>query len=238
MKLIFIIDQIYDTNLILSMLKITPPEQLTKKAKEWGINIGLTQEIKKDEINKAGNLRYQKLGGFLPQVKNWYQQSWDEINNEFFENVEEITGHQWKHQNYECVVSLFHRGISNWGGNKIVRGWDENPHKQRRITAHELLISHYFTIIRDFFPQENLTDNQIWQLAEIAAFALTGLEERITRFWPWDETGYYTNHNYSQLIDLQLKLRERFLKRQSFDEYIQIGIEEIKKGDYSDFKKK
>lgn len=213
MKLTFIIDQNYDTDLVFSMLKITPPEQLAKKTKEW----------------EAGDQRYQKLGRFLPQVKNWYQQSWDEINNEFSGSVEEITGHPWKHENYECVVSLFHQGISNWGGNKIVRGWEENPYKQRRITAHELLISHYFTIIRDFYPQENLTDNQIWQLAEIAAFALTGLEERLTKFWPWDKTGYYTNHNYPQLVDLQLKLKEPFLKRKSFDEYVKIGIREIKK---------
>ena len=213
MKLTFIIDQNYDTDLVLSMLKMTPPEQLTKKAKEW----------------EANDQRYQKLGSFLPQVKDWYQQSWDEINNEFSGSVEEITGHSWKHKNYECVVSLFHQGISNWGGNKIVRGWGESPYKQRRITAHELLISHYFTITRDFFSQENLTDNQIWQLAEISAFALTGLEAKLTCFWPWDKTGYYTNHNYPKLVDLQLKLKEPFLKRKSFDEYVKIGIREIKK---------
>jgi len=42
----------------------------------------------------------------------------------------------------------------------------------RKLTAHELLISHLFTIFKKDFQKENLTNKQKWALAEISAFAI------------------------------------------------------------------
>ncbi|NQV12336.1 hypothetical protein HQ524_03150, partial [Candidatus Uhrbacteria bacterium] len=68
-----------------------------------------------------------------------YQKSWDSINDDFSRYVEDVTGHPWAHEEYECVVSPVHQGISNWNGSKrIVRWCKDDPLKMRHITAHEL----------------------------------------------------------------------------------------------------
>jgi hypothetical protein len=98
----------------------------------------------------------------------------------------------------------------------------------RRITAHELILSHYFEIYKRHYKKEKLTDKQVWMLAEIAAFALTSLTPEVKKFWSWD-TEYYTNHNYPELVKLQNKLKNVFLKRKSFDDYIKKGIDLVRK---------
>jgi hypothetical protein len=157
--------------------------------------------------------------------RNQYQKSWDEINDYFSDYIERITGYLWSYDNYECVLSPIHTGISNWGtGPTIVRTWKENPCTMRKVTAHELILSHYFEIHKRYFKNSGLKDVQIWALAEIAAFALTSLTPEVKNFWPWDNSGYYTNHNYPDIIGLQNILKESFLQRKNFNEYIEKGI--------------
>lgn len=164
-----------------------------------------------------------------------YQKSWDKINDRFSDFIETETAQAWTHNKYICIVSPVHPGISNWNGsNRIVRWWKEHPYRMRRITAHELIIHHFFVLVRTQFPDEGLSDNQIWALAEIAAFALTSFTPESKTFWPWDTTGYYTSHNYPQIVPLQEVLKKPFLERQNFLEYIQTGIALVKQ--YPDVK--
>jgi len=176
---------------------------------------------------------YKALFPYLKKTKKLYQKSWDEINDEFFKTVEKITGFSWKHRRYFCVLSPIHRGISSWGGNKIVRTWRENPYSMRKITAHELLISYIFTIFeRDFqLQKENLTQKQKWALAEISAWAITGLEKKMLKFWPWitEEEKYPLNHNYPELYNFQKKLRPIYEKKKNFKEFLKKGIKIIKR---------
>lgn len=166
---------------------------------------------------------------YLNYTKKEYQKSWDIINDDFFAYVENITGYKWSYANYKCVVSVIHDGISNWGtSNRIIRGWRENAFSQRRITAHELIISHYFSIYNRFYTKEKLNNKQVWMLAEIAAFALTSLTAEAKKFWTWD-TEYYYNHNYPNIVSLQKKLKRGFIQRRDFDDYIRKGIILVKK---------
>lgn len=179
---------------------------------------------------KKLELQYQLCKSVLLYTASEYQKAWDGINDEFSEYVENTTGYKWTHKKYYCVVSPVHVGISNWdGSNKIVRWWYENAYSARRITAHELIIHYYFHIVRKYFSEVKLTDKQIWALAEIAAFALTSLTPEVKKFWPWDTSGYYTDHNYPKIIPLQKKFRKPFLERKSFDEYIRTGIRLVEK---------
>ncbi len=185
--------------------------------------------FKKIEIENE----YKKLAKYLKYSCSEYQKSWDEIDSKFSKYVEKVTGYKWYYQKYECAISPVHQGISNWGnGAKIVRWWKENAYTQRRITAHELILSHYFEIYLHNYSDSGLSENQIWALAEIAAFALTSMPEA-QAFWPWDKRGYYANHNYPQLVDLQVKLQNKFLKRRNFDEYVRAGIKMVKNLDIS-----
>ena len=187
-------------------------------------------------IFKGNNLKLQDLKNQyktslkqLKLTKRLYQESWDEINNKFSDYIEKITGYKWFYPTYECVISVIHPGISNWGtAPKIMRHWKENPLYMRRITAHELILSHYFEIYKKHFNKEGLTDGQVWALAEIAAFALTSLTPKVKDFWPWN-TKYYTDHNYPHIVDLQNKLKIIFLKRENFNDYIEKGIKLVRK---------
>lgn len=200
MKLKFIIDQDYD--------------------KQWVKDVVI--------LKKIDNL-YDTSSRFLDLTKSLYQKSWDEINDDFSEYVENITGHKWFYDTYECIISVIHTGMSNWGyAPKIVRTWKENPYFMRRITAHELILSHFFEIIKRKNKKSGLTDGQIWALAEITAFCLTSLSPEVKKFWPWD-TEFHTNHNYPHIVALQNQMKEIFLSMKNFDEYIEKGIALVKK---------
>lgn len=212
MKLKFIIDEKYDKGFAKEQFFV---KRANKKSSE-----DLLQYI--DD-------QYKKTVPYLERTVKLYQNSWNEIDQNFSEYIERETNYKWFYPKYECVVSVIHRGISNWGRSpKIVRTWKENPYSMRRITAHELILSHYFEIHRHHYSDSGLTDYQIWALAEIAAFALTSLTSEVENFWPWDKE-YYTNHNYPHIVDLQNTLKTVFLKKNHFDQYIDRGIEEVKK---------
>lgn len=176
------------------------------------------------------NKQYSALGNILKYTAKEYQKSWNKINCDFSLYIEKVTGYNWFYKNYYCVVSPTHAGISNWGyGNKVIRWWKENAYIQRRITAHELILSHYFEIYRHHFSQHKLSDGQVWALAEICAFTLTSLTPEVKKFWPWDTNGYYYSHNYPQLVSLQKTMKSIFLSRRNFNDYIVKGIKLVEK---------
>lgn len=236
MKINFVINKDYDAEVFFSLLR----------SKHWesripgsGINFQLTSKIRnaktkkeieslKRELREIVKRTYEICMPYVEESKKLYQESWNEIVDDFSKNVSELT-RPWLFKEYVCVVTHFCGGVSDWNGNVIGRTWKENPFTQRRITAHEIILAHYFSIIRKYYPNSGLVDKQIWALAEIAAWALTGLESRLTKFWPWETKDYYVDHNYPELVNLQLKLKTPFLKRKNFDEYIKIGIEQVKK---------
>ncbi len=234
MKLLFKIDMEYDIDTTMYMLG-----ELDWKARAETMELPLdlvesvhsASEASYPQV--ANKLRteflktYTALETYMIRAKDAYQASWNEINDEFSTLVAAKT-HPWLYDEYICVVTNYNLGVSNWDGNIVGRWWKENPDTQRRITAHEILLAHYFSIHRKHYKTSNLTDNQIWALAEIFALALTGLDEDFQKFWPWDAAGYYTEHNYSQLVNLQSELKLPFLERKSFDEYVRVGNELVK----------
>ncbi len=211
MKLNFVIDKDYDIRMILQFKEAGYPKYK-----------GITPDSLEELYIRA-----------LPDMKRkqkLYQASWDEMGERFSDYIESTTGYGWFYPIYECVLSVAIRGASNWGHSpKIVRGYDKDSYEMRRITAHELILSHYFEIYRRYYSRENLRDGQVWALAEIAAFALTSLTDEVKAFW--HNTEYYTNHNYPHIVKLQNDLKPIFLesiKRKDFDYYIKRGIELVK----------
>jgi hypothetical protein len=102
----------------------------------------------------------------------------------------------------------------------------------RKITAHELLISHIFTILERDFKEENLSNKQKWALAEISAWAITGLENKMLKFWPWltEEEKYPLNHNYPELYKLQKVLKLKYEKKKNFKGFLKKSIQLLKAG--------
>lgn len=227
MKLEFVIDAKYDSKMIWHMLQ---GNDWKYRAERMGIRDSLGKKIHDskesetaEELENLVKKEYHRVLPFMEKTVQQYRLSWNEIIQDFSQIVEQLT-YPWFYEEYVCVVTNFHPGISNWNGNLIGRWWKENPYLQRRITAHEILLAHYFSIHRKHFADSGLTDKQIWALAEIAAFALTGLENQLMKFWPWDKKGYYIDHNYPHIVELQERLREPFKNRKNFKEYIETGI--------------
>ncbi len=232
MKLIFKIDHNYDFAVIYELLgQGKSPKEFTAKIESSLLKKASLLKRKEfvEELKKYTQKKYGKSFPFLEKTVSLYQSSWDEINKEFFFKTKEVTGFKWKHEEYFCVVSLFNRGISNWGGNKIIRGWDENPYLMRKITAHELLISHVFSIFeKKEFEKYNLSNNKKWKIAEISAFAICGLEKEMTSFWPWitKEEKYPLNHNYPHIYKDQKKLKSFYKNKKSFKSFLKKAIKE------------
>lgn len=225
----YITDKEYDTEMIYHMVKSGIYKNSKDASKQMGLGLALVKKITKaesisivkNELKGLADKKYQQCGDYLKRTVGQYQKSWDEIDKKFFERLEELLGAKIGYKNYYCVVSLFHNGISNWNGNKIVRHWDRNPYTQRRITAHEIIIAHFFNIVRrmkTIYP-----DNEIWKLAEVYAFAITGLDRTMRSFWPWDKSGNYTDHNYPELVEYQKKLQDRAIKS-TIGEFVNMGL--------------
>lgn len=183
----------------------------------------------KDDLQKkAINELYDSRFELLKLTKELYQKYWNEIDDAFSKEVEKITNYSWPYERYDCVVTLYFRGFSNWGkGAKVAWYAYENPYRLRRWVAHEILLSNFFEIIYRHYKNENLTDNQIWALAEITGFCLACFTDLGKKFWPWD-MNYHTNHNYPQIVELQNKLKPIFLERKDFKDYIEKCIKLVK----------
>ncbi len=196
-----------------------------QKIKQGGNTMLKDKRIDRRYLDK----QYKNSLKFMKLTQKLYQGSWDDINDKFSKYVEKITGYDWFYPRYYCILSVVISGASNWGhAPVIVRSWKENPYLMRRITAHELILSHYFEIYKRYYSYEDLTAGQVWALAEIAAWALTSLIKETKEFWP--SIDYYNNKtNYPHLVKPLLQLKPIFLKRKNFDEYIKKGIEIIKK---------
>lgn len=236
MKLKFVLDKKYDLQMVFCVTRENPKEidVLSDKIK---IDKDIFSKIlfsNKKFVNIINNLIKKKHNypvKYLKKTLKLYQKSWNEINDNFSRGVEKITGYAWKYKIYFCVLSPFHKGISNWGGNKIIRGWDENPYTMRKITAHELIISHIFTIFEKDFSKENLSNKEKWALAEICAWAITGLEKRMLKFWPWitEKEKYPLNHNHPELYELQKLLKTKYEEKKNFKEFLKESVKIIKK---------
>lgn len=235
MKIKFQIDKKYDKHMITSMLSGNDWEY---RANKMGLEMNLAERIHKahgkltqttkDEINSLVDETYNKFLPYMEISLDLYSESWNQIIEDFSNTISHKY-YDWYFDYYICNITHFHSGISNWGGNIVARWWKENHFTQRRITAHEVLLAHYFSIHRNRYSNVGLSDKQIWALAEIFAFAVTGLDPDIKKFWPWDNTGYYINHNYPELVEVQNKMKEPFLKMKNFNDYIKEGISQIKK---------
>ncbi len=219
----FIKDKEYDTEMISIMLQGRSEEGILEYAQVMNINTGDAKRIARGDkklSEKIVDKRYSETGDKLDKVISEYQKGWDEIDEKFFKRLAELTKFPLAHKNYECVVSLFHPGISNWGGNKVARIWNKDFREQRRITAHELVITQFFSKMRSGYP--DVPDQITWKLAEIYAFAITGLDPVLKSLWPWDKTGAYTDHNYPELVKSQKELTDIAIK--DINEFIERGL--------------
>jgi len=229
MRLIYKIDKKYDNEMLLEFMPKSGTKEIGQFAELMRIDKDeATLAIKKQGKNVNKLVPYlveQKYKKILPYLKNSvviYQSSWNKINKQFFELVTKKTQSDWKHEKYYCVVSAYHEGISSWGGNTIARRWSINPDTQRPVTAHELTLSHFWSIMDKNDQTKKWTDDKKWQYSEILSWCLLGLDDDFYKFWPWlpQSHRFPLNHNYPKLISLQKKFRTIYLKHKEFKSFL------------------
>jgi hypothetical protein len=215
--LTFVIDPKYDEEMILQMCRSTVHSDINTVARNASIDCEDVQRLLNADESHARKIasslvrnRYSLLDDKLIITRDLYQRSWNEINNKFFGSVAQIMEHGWEYQKYECVVSAFHRGISNWNGNIIGRIWSENPYFMLKVTGHELILAQTFALFRidETLRRLNLDDRQKWEIGEMAAWCMTGLDNKLITLWPWLTKAqlFPKNHNYQALVNNQVNL--------------------------------
>lgn len=225
------------------MLRSGDPSGTRNRAKSMGISEEQLAKIfgtnSFDEVKafimELVEEKYRKYEKQIEDVSKTYQQSWNEINNFFFEKIEQITEQRWKFDEYLAVLSPFHPGVSNRTYYKVIRWIFEEPKQQRRITAHEILLIHLWDIfdkkLANYYadPKEEQMKMHLWALSEITAVAILGLEPELNNLWTSDKAGFDTFlRNYPQLNDLKMELKEIYLAKISFQDYLDKAVAHLK----------
>jgi len=234
MRTVFIKDPDYDGFVVWAILHRDDPSGSKNRSKRMGID---EQTLKKiygtktyDEvetlIKKLIQTRYTKKSKKIDEAIEKYQIAWDKINDNFCQQVKEITGEDWQFPEYKIVVSPFHSGISNRGKNVVIRSAFEDPDDQKRITAHEILMIHLWSILDARYPEAKKDSRKhFWGLNEITTVAILGLESKLNDLWTKKTQGYDQYlANYPQLKPLQMSLKEIYLTKKNFNSYLQKTI--------------
>lgn len=243
MKVKYILDKEYDALYIWHMLRSDDPAGSRYRAQRMGITEEQLNKIYgkksyievKSYIQKIVNKRYSKYDGIINKALESNQRSWDEINEFFSIEIEKITKHKWKFDEYVVVISPFHQGISNRDNNKVIRWAFEDPIEQRRITAHEILMIHIWDILdkeyTDYYRKRSDENKMLhlWALNEITTNAILGLEKSLDKLWSSSTKGY-DNYllGYLQISSLKSELKELYIKKSSFKDYLDKAIALLK----------
>lgn len=233
LKLGFVIDKEYDRTRIIGMFRHNDPAGLESRARGMGLPLAVARHIQQAKnpaeyegaLKKIVGERFQQVGGRLKAAKDEYTDLWRDLHSVFNQVVMELTEHPWFYDRYQCVVSAFHPGLSDWYGNKIAAKYDLRPELKRRIVAHEIVLSHVFHIMRKYVSKEKLDDWKVWAFSEISAVFVLG-DRRLHRFWPKmaPAGSYFAKSNYPQLRELEQKLKARFDSRKSFRDYLDKAV--------------
>ncbi len=238
LKLTFITDKDFDKRRIYGMFHHDDPAGLESRARSMGIDPGLARtmgaaddiaEIEK-ELDELVDARFEQVGERIATAQKEYTEAWAPIIELFSKVTTEVTGHGWFYDEYICVVSAFHPGLSDWYGNKIAAGCDLMPVLKKRIVAHEILLSHLFHITRKYYGKQEVDDWRVWVFSEITAVFVLD-DERLREQWPGMPAGgsYFANSNYPQLASVEKDLKKMFDARKSFKDYIDSSVVILKR---------
>ena len=192
------------------------------KPLDEGVILKKVKESETGKINESALKEYVEevyglYGDKITKTATEYQKSWNAINESFFKLLKEKTGFDSPYESYKCHVSIFFKGLSDWGGNEITRSWRENPFRMRKITAHELFIAYLWPHLEGNFPKEG--EDKIWGMAELSAWTVLSYDQSFLEFWPWF-IDYGGLRNYPHLNKHIEKSRSIYNNEKDFKNYL------------------
>lgn len=240
LELHFVIDKDYDASIIYNLLRGTDPAGWQVRSATMGLDRERAQKIH-DAPDSAGaeaqirglvDARYSERAQDLETARRQYEMAWQPLLGRFSEVVTAQTGHCWFHPTekieYTDVVSAFHRGTSDWYGNKITTKYDLPAEAKLRNPAYEISLSHVFHIIRKYHSKSEVTDWQAWALSELTANWILG-DPRFRSNWPsYCTNDCFAHSGYPQLAGLEKNLAPVFTNRRSFRAYLEQAVARIR----------
>lgn len=235
----FCIDPFHDALTLWGMLHFADPAgrenrmasmNLPKDVGDKFINAEEFKEIEKF-ATKYLEKRHTEVADQIQKAKETYQIEWNKINDHLFKNIKGITGYDWAHKEYFVVVSPIHKGVSTMGGNTVVRSAFEDSKDQLRITAHELLMSHIWTVLWIIYPESKKdTDMKFWAINELITNAILGLDPAFKDLWTKKTRGYDQYlRNYPQLEEAKMELKAQYAAT-SFEGFLAKTYKRVMKG--------
>lgn len=231
--LTFVVDKEFDKQMVFAMPRCRDPAGVFSRARSMGISADFVRLVREadnraeveHDLDRLVNGRYKLAGSRIEAGQRQYTALWRTLLPDFSKVATEVTGHDWPYDEYVCVVSAFHRGLSNWYGNKIAARYDLPPGQKRRIVAHEILLSHVFHLARRYYSPEELNDRRIWAFSEVSAVFVLD-DPRLRRFWPQTRLGgdWFARSNYPQLASLEKELKRIWDARGSFKDYLDTSV--------------
>lgn len=207
----------YDEQIILHMAKQRDPMGTVERLQSMGLSGPLATAL---EHNPNDPTLVQAIHAFvetahtqhadtLNYAQHAYQCAWDTIHTEFFSRTTKLTHQPWRHDSYIVMLSPIHRGISSRDGCVVARSAFEDAEDQKRITAHELFMTHVWSCIDQRLSKDTQYDeHRAWMLNELITTATLGFDDELTKLWTTKTQGYdgYL-HNYPELVTLKPKVR-------------------------------
>lgn len=181
-------------------------------------------EIDDNKIELYVDNIYKSYGSNIEKTTELYQESWNEINDKFFDLMLKKTNLKSPFNLFKCHVSTFFRGLSSWGGDTITRDWDISSFTMRKITAHEIVIAYIWNHLKEIFPKNLDKDN--WAIAELTAWVMLSYDKDFIKLWPWFIDKGTGLGNYSQLIPHIQKTKELYISSNNFKDFL-VSIDEI-----------
>jgi len=229
----FVINPGFDLTRIFGILHQHDPAGLESRAESMDIGIEFARRIHDAEdlaevelyIREEVDARHEALGPQLEVARVEYETIWKELGGPLSAVVQEIVGEPWFHERYVCVVSAFHKGLSDWHGNRVAAGWDLPAEHKARIVSHEIVLSHVFQTVRQRYTPDDLEDWRVWAFSEITAVFVLD-HETLRERWPgFPRAGeYFAESNYPQLAELEPWLKELYDEREDFGFYLDSAV--------------
>ncbi|MBR6412784.1 MAG: hypothetical protein IKS41_06480 [Alphaproteobacteria bacterium] len=165
---------------------------------------------------------YTKHKDDLASSLSFFQKYWNQHSEQYFGPINQFFGEQIPP--YRVLLAHFLDGISNWVEPSIVINaysyQTPNPLYHTYTLLYEIILSQVFIRTRQIKSAKELTDEDLWMIAELAAFSF--LATTFTEFSKVSGTGY-------PQVDIHaLKFRELMNMRPKFEDFITKSFNLIK----------
>lgn len=205
-----------------------------------GMPLFLANDIAKNTENSKQNL-YNHMDKEYSVIEqhNLYVNSqanaikfWSDISKEFSEIVKNITSKPL--DDYKCLLTLYITTAA-WNDEIIIRRNIKELSQDRFLIAFEILLSHSFKCLREFYSEEEIASQwNVWAFAEItASFMLR--DDKISELFPELnfplEKNWFAGTNYQFLAKYEDVLKIYWIEKKSFKEYIENAVKYLSKNE-------